>query len=322
MNILRWILVTCVLITFSCQGNTTSENNGTVCVGGDDGNYTSLKLALENTSENVSCIILAEGVFIESDLVVDRDLIIIGKGRNKTFIQGDAESGTAGNRVFTIAEGTMVRLKSLTIENGVAHGDLRRGGGILNLGILRLEDCLIRNNAAVYGAGLDNRGRALISDSAFTGNFTIPMNTAERTSGSGCLGSGGAIKNEPGGILHMIDCLIEGNSSMVRGGALFVSCESRALLNSCSIKNNKADRGGGAVYIKGDLTLINNRITNNTSRAGAGGVHVMGFLDFSKNVIKNNSLSDLSVESGFLIDESHRIGIDKRNRIDIWKVVD
>ncbi|MBF9018807.1 MULTISPECIES: hypothetical protein [unclassified Oceanispirochaeta] len=322
MKIFKLTLITFFLFTLLCHGNSVTENNGTVRVGVTDCDYSSLRSALENTSENVSCIMLEEGAFIESGLVVDRDLIIIGEGRNKTFIRGDAESGKAGDRVFTIAEGAEVRLIALTIENGVAHGDLRRGGGILNLGTLRMEDCLVRNNAAVYGAGLDNRGRAIISDSAFTGNFTIPMNMAERTSGSGCLGSGGAIKNEPGGILHMIDCLIEENSAMVRGGALFVSCESRAVLNTCTIKNNKADRGGGAVYIRGDLTLINNHITKNTTRIGAGGVHVTGFLNFSKNVIRENSLSDLTVESSILLDGSDRIGIDKKNRIEIRNVMD
>ncbi|MBI9101538.1 MAG: hypothetical protein JEY99_03910 [Spirochaetales bacterium] len=270
----------------------------TVIIGKSDGDYATVEEALMDAPENITRFILKEGVYTESGLIINRDIEIIGSGRATTIIQGAGSPGEASNRIFTIQEERDVVISNLTIRNGVPGEILRRGGGILNLGTLRMDTCDVMDNRAVYGAGMDNRGRAIITNSRFSGNDTLPMNKEERLTGVGCTGSGGGIKNEPGGILTMEGCEISGNSTLRRGGGLFVSCESRAFLNNCVITGNYARRNGGGIYLRGDLTLTGCEIKGNTSAKTTGGVYNMGYLNFSSNTITDNSGKDFTMGSG------------------------
>lgn len=307
-----------VLICTSCRMAETSEKDlaMTVSIGGPDADYRTLKEALQTAPENITHFVVNSGVYTESGLVITRNATILGTGTGTTVIQGAAEQGIASDRVLTIEADAEVTIRDLTIRNGVTREILRRGGGILNFGTLRMESCQLLNNAAVYGAGLDNRGRAIISRSVISGNYTLPMNIEERTTAVGCLGSGGGIKNEPGGILTMEDCELSGNTTLRRGGGLFISCESRAVLIGCVIRDNQSDREGGGICVRGDLTLIDNRIVGNAAGARGGGLSNMGFLDFSGNVIRGNSRNDFDMWSGNSgIYGGGIIGIDEKNRI-------
>jgi hypothetical protein len=318
MRHLRYAILTVLALNLvACMTTGPEPQPGaSVRVGGEGADYFTLREALAEAPAEVGYLLLNEGVFEESGLVIARHIVIRGAGMERTIIQGAPGPGVAQDRIFLVEENAEVRIEHLTIENGVATEIPRRGGGILNFGELWMDSCRVRNNQAVYGVGLDNRGIAVITNSEFRGNDSLRMNTEERTTGVGCTGSGGAIKNEPGGILSVTRSGFFENFSQAKGGALFVSCESRATLHACTIQGNEAADAGGGIYLRGELVLTECRITGNTSREGGGGVHVRGFLDYSRNVIRGNNRVDLVVgtgSSGFHGDGI--IGIDDRNRV-------
>ncbi len=314
------------LFLFSCataqtESTITAFEEGartdTVKIGSSEADYSTLKNALESAPDEVSRFIIDEGVYTEWDIQVNRNAEIIGAGADKTILQGAENPGEAPDRMFTIGEDIEVSLRDLTVRHGVATEMLRRGGGILNLGTLRMDECRITGNSSVYGAGMDNRGRAVITNSLFQGNFTLPMNREERMTGEGCTGSGGGIKNEPGGVLMMSNCELSENKTLRRGGGLFVSCESRAVLYKCIIRENISKRAGGGINLRGDLALYGCTISGNTSTRGAGGIHNMGFLDMADNRVTGNSLLDFQNGDGGAGFYGHGIqGINQNNTIE------
>ncbi|TFG82617.1 MAG: hypothetical protein E4H20_07305 [Spirochaetales bacterium] len=289
----------------------------TVLIAHDGGDYASLKEALASAPEEVTRFILKAGIYTEWDIMVERPASIIGAGAESTIIQGAAEPGTAPDRIFTIAEGVDALIQDVTIRHGVATKILRRGGGILNLGTLRLADSRVMDNAALYGVGMDNRGRATVSGCLFSGNTGLTMNQEEVITGVGCTGSGGGIKNEPGAILTMTSTEVSGNSTNRKGGGIFVACESRATIYDCVIKGNRSGDPGGGIHVRGDLVLVGCTVTGNTAVSGADGIENMGFLDFSGNTIQDNDRVNLENRNytGRGIYGQGFVGIDEGNRI-------
>jgi predicted outer membrane repeat protein len=146
------------------------------------------------------------------------------------------------------------------------------GGGILNDGgILTMVDCTVRDNVA--------DGQAPI--------------------GYNC-GSGGAVKNVEGGILEMTHCTLVDNQALGKGGALHVSCKSRATLTNCTISGNEVTGRGGGIHSKGQLTLVHCTIQGNKAKGvvrgkgigdqAAGGLAIRGSgtLTMTATLIANN----------------------------------
>jgi len=279
------------------------------------GDYPTLKAALAEAPPGVLLFILPEGIFTETDIQIGREAVILGAGTGKTFLQGASVPGEAPDRILTVLEGGRAELRDLTLRNGTATRILRRGGGILNLGYLRMDNCIVRGNSAVYGAGLDNRGRAVITRSEFRENFCLPRNPEEIRTGVGCTGSGGGIKNEPGGFLLMEDCDLSGNEARSKGGGLFVSCESRAVLNRCRIRDNTSRASGGGIHVRGELSLFRCTVSGNSAGRGAGGIHNLGILDLSSCRIRNNNGADLVLGSGAGMYGEGTLGLDRNSRI-------
>jgi hypothetical protein len=68
---------------------------------------------------------------------LDNDVTIRADDRRRVTVRRSPAAGTPDFRVFAINAGRSVRLEGLTIANGRVTGD---GGGILNLGTLRLVE--------------------------------------------------------------------------------------------------------------------------------------------------------------------------------------
>lgn len=136
-------------------------------------------------------------------------------------------SGDNSTRVFEIANGSNVSLKSLTIANGYASG----GGGILNNNgaTLTVNNCTFTSNKSIEGSAggaIANFGTLNANQSTFSAN---------RASGFG--GFGGAIHNN--------------------GVA--------ATLNQCTLSLNDADVGGGVFIASGTGTFRNSIVAGNTA---------------------------------------------------------
>lgn len=95
-------------------------------------------------------------------------IILEGKQGKNATLNGDQQGTT-----LTVDFGAKVELKYLTITNGFST-DRERGGGILNLGTLRLNKCTVCNSKNVaqygYGGGIHNKNVMVIENSSITSN--------------------------------------------------------------------------------------------------------------------------------------------------------
>ena len=107
-------------------------------------------------------------------------------------------------RPFHIAATTTVTINDLTVTGGNVPGS-DNGGGILNEGLLTLNNSTIRDNTAGgNGGGIDNRGALTMT------NSTLSDNTAT--------GDGGGLHAVQGGSNVLKNSTISGNSADNGGG--------------------------------------------------------------------------------------------------------
>ena len=256
-----------------------------------DCDFTSIQAAIDDPGTIAgSTIEVLEAVHTEAGITVNKDLVIQGQGVENTIVQAHADVESATDRVFIVAEGTTVEMRDLTIQHGNRTeggdswgGDENGAGGILNLGHLTLERCVVRDNWARHGGGILNRGALRAVDSAFTGNIAH----GARMPAMSC-GAGGAIKHN-GSTLELVNCTVSGNTADSNAGGIHVACDSRAVLTNCTVSGNTSE-GGGAITVKGQLELIHCTVTDNTAASAddGGGIFVRGILSYTNTLIAGN----------------------------------
>ncbi|MEM7394284.1 MAG: hypothetical protein AAF492_18250, partial [Verrucomicrobiota bacterium] len=113
---------------------------------------------------------IAEADYTEAEVLLDRNLTLLGESTDGTVIQGDGGPGTATGRVFQVTAGATVDMHNLTVRYGRAPdgvqganghvsgsslpqpgGDGESGGGILNHGTLSLTSVRVTENQAGTG---------------------------------------------------------------------------------------------------------------------------------------------------------------------------
>ena len=185
---------------------------------------------------------LAAATYSEaSDILVQRDVMLQGQGRNLTTL-----SGSNAHRVLTIAgaggsdpsDDINVTVDSLAIRSGLSD----YGGGIAVLdGVnLLLTDSLIENNQATIGNRL-----------------------------------GGGLSFGQTGSSIIRNTTINNNFSGVNGGAISIADRHQLLVENSTLSNNRADQFGGAIdSSSGDVVirLIGGRMAENTSALGGGAI--------------------------------------------------
>ncbi|MBR8839881.1 MAG: hypothetical protein DSM106950_39260, partial [Stigonema ocellatum SAG 48.90 = DSM 106950] len=155
-------------------------------------------------------------------------------------------SGNQASRVFEIGTGAAVNIDGLIVADGQVAGD--NGGGILNSGILTLDNSIVRNNSvtgimvdAGNGGGIYNSGTLTVNNSTISGN-SVTLNSG------GIGGNGGGIYNSSGSL--------EVNNSTISGN------RANTLRGSGS---------GGGIYNAnaGNLTVSNSTLGGNSAGSGA-----------------------------------------------------
>jgi hypothetical protein len=145
-----------------------------------------------------------------------------------------AVSGNHASRVFTI-----VSARATIANLSITAGNADRGGGVLNDGILRLQNVVMRGNAA------STLGGAVAS-----------------TSGSGAPAR-----------LTVVNSNLTYNFSVIGGGAVFNDLESTALIRNSTITTNQSTGFGAGLYNTGVTTIVTSTIVRNIQRGlrGVGG---------------------------------------------------
>jgi hypothetical protein len=152
----------------------------TVCSSGCD--HVSIQDGVD-AAEPGYTILLGPETFYEI-VHVDRDLSIIGAGRDQTVVDGSA-TGTVFETVATLA------LENMTVQNGQ--------GGVWSTGRVELDSVIVRDNAGFGVVSILTPGGMAISDSLITGNADYGVAVAYTSSNlienSTITGNGGGVWN-------------------------------------------------------------------------------------------------------------------------------
>jgi len=128
-------------------------------------------------SANLNCTSAGTGPIIltTGTLTVDKTLTIDGTGATIT-VDGGCTTDTNGTctaggvTIFTVNSGVNATLTALTIQHGNTVGN---GGGIFNLGTLRVTNSTFANNSVGRGDGgviYNNSSPLTVTNSTFSGN--------------------------------------------------------------------------------------------------------------------------------------------------------
>lgn len=252
-----------------------------------------------------SIINLPPGTYSEN-LVITKSLTIQGQQPDLTLLDGGGlavvivvdDLAAVTIRALTIQngrssegggilniDGTLAINNSIIQDNDVGCGE---GGGILNYGVMTLQDVTLSGNQAAYGGGILNGGLLLGT------NITVTYNSAVDDFCEGLTGYGGGIDNS--GTLSLTAASLEGNTAVRDGGAVENAGIFTATL-SLFTDNQAQARGGGLDNVAGGQAAIRQSTFRLNAADLGGGVNNEGVLDLVESVVHDNT-AVLTANSG------------------------
>ena len=234
-------------------------------------------------------------------LVIDKNLIIDGRAA-----PGIVVSGSGLSRVFQIASRVDAEVRSLVVTGGkTADGapgeDAEGGGGILNLGTLRLVECVVHGNRTGHGgsgaqvyppdpaafAGNGGSGGGILSQGTLILEATSVVANKAGKGGDTCIycdpwppqalasrgGNGGGIYSS--GVLTVTASTVRDNQAGARGNG-----------------NPGGDSGeGGGIYGLGSLTISATEVVSNTTAndGRGGGIFAEGDVAINESSVRHNA---------------------------------
>ncbi len=207
--------------------------------------------------------------------IIVKPVTIVG-GRS-SIIRRDLFASTSF-RVFEVAAGGVLTLKSLAVENGLSVG----GGGAVSVtsgGEIVAKHVAFNDNGAANGGGVSigAAGRGVIRSSTFFGNSTSSA-------------GGGAIVDF--GALVLKDSSLLNNTAPINGGGLNVQPGATASMVRTRVERNRSGAAGGGVSdVMGAVRIASSKITSNVSGASGGGIASSGtgLVHLRSTVVKHNS---------------------------------
>ncbi len=224
-------------------------------VGSDSnsGTQASPKLTIQaaiNAVLSSDTVLIADGTYTgPGNVDLDfggRSITVTSQNGPATTIIDCGGSSAVGHRGFYLHSGeTSAVISGLTIQNGYENGG-DGGGAILSESVgLTVQNCILKNNAAITGGGLCNinygSSEALtVTSSILSGNSAVG-------------GNGGGIYSysSAGSPVAMTNCVLIGNSSPSGqgGGICNFNGGGMTSVTSCTITGNAAPSGsGGGLY--------------------------------------------------------------------------
>lgn len=208
-------------------------------------------------------------VITRGEISIDTDVVL--DGEEMLTVDGNGD-----HRVFSVSG--KAELRALRVRHGSAtkHLDHHSCGGIMNAGVLKLENSEVSANSADSGGGggICNSGVFQLVQSAVRGN------TAKACAG---------IFNN--GALTLIDSTVSGNTAAAGGGGI---CSSGALTLTRSTVSENSARYAGGIESAGKLTVSDSTVSENVSEEAGAGLFLVG----------EATLTDSTVSGGVGGDES------------------
>lgn len=257
-----------------------------------------------------------DSIIVASELVLDKDLFLIGPGADILNI-----SGNLVTRILKINTGTNIFISGLTFNNGaVPNGS---GGAILNEGgDITIEHSIFLDNNAFRGGAISNQ----IEDQSTGTNSKMTLNYCRFLSNRANSG-GGAIYNMAingdSSILELNYCHVSTNRSSGFGGGIQNIAEDTGVFGRgtaiCRIQNssityNSSGFGGGISTGVGGpmqggtarLILRNSTISENEGSSQGGGIYTfltnfspeISTLDIEGCTITNNKVTSVNGQGG------------------------
>jgi hypothetical protein len=239
--------------------------------------------------------------------VIKKTLTIKGNGATITRQQSPA---VPKFRIFQVANGGDLTLSDLTVDNGdadngsdISLNEFRkgRGGGVYNLGTLKVINSTFSRNQAKFGGAIGNgdasdfdpnnpaAGDLTLSDSVLFDNSARIIVVDPNKNG----GTGGAIANGLKSTMNLTGSTISHNIGVGEGGG--VATQGKAILNKCTISgNNPTGVGsvigiGGGIVNGGPLFLVDSQVTGNTATQGGGIYNAGGQLFLTDSPVTGNN---------------------------------
>jgi len=234
---------------------------------------------------------------------ISSHLIIDGVGhtlqRNNSLNCNINEISTADEfRILYVSSTGILDLKNISIKNGCADGNhlnRRAGGGILNGGILTIDNSELSANTSELGGSIANIGTITsISNSLITNNHSDNL--------------GGGIFNQSI-ITEITNNWFAGNSAFL-GAGMTNLVGSIEFISQNTFSNNQAMQDGGGIFSHdgGSVTaIVNNTFSANSANFGAG------LYNYNSTIssLKNNTFSENSAnfEGGGIFNRGTLLGI-------------
>jgi hypothetical protein len=259
----------------------------TMCASGCD--FTTIQAAI---NAGGAIIEITDTIHTEAGIVVNGDttVTIRGLGADTTIVQAHETLKDSPERVFLIMEGADVTLEEMTVRHGRPSAEDEHGGGIMNYGTLTVRNCVVTDNSARGGGGIDNRRATLTIISS-----TIRNNVArgDGPRGEEC-GGGGGIKCSSG-TMRLINSTVTSNQAGIRstglGGGVCTGCGCEAGIVNSTISGNEAAKYGGGVSAMGTVSIINSTISGNKTGAFGGGITAAGMVSITNCTITKNAVT-------------------------------
>ncbi len=260
-----------------------------MCAAGCD--FSTIQAAIDAAGTTSGAIIeVIDPIHTEAGIVVNGGITVTirGLGAGDTIVQAHESLDEAPERVFFVEEDATAIFEKMTIRHGRPSVQKEQGGGILNHGTLTLKSCVVTDNSAIGGGGVDNRGGALTIVAS-----TIKDNVArgDGSRGEEC-GGGGGIKCSTG-VLTITNSTITGNQAGLGseglGGGLRNGCGCTTKIINSTISGNKAVLNGGGIVAAGEVHITNCTISHNTVGSGGGALWVRNHVNIENTIISNNA---------------------------------
>lgn len=215
------------------------------------------------------------------------EITVRGLGWDRTVVQAHETLEESPERVFLVEEGAVVTLERMTIRHGRPSVEDEHGGGIDNHGVLTVRGCVITKNSARGGAGISNReGTLTIIGSTFSDNVA----RGDGPRGVEC-GGGGGVKCTSGR-MTLVGSTVTGNQAGLRseglGGGVRTGCGCVAEIMNTTISGNQAVRYGGGIAAAGRVTITHCTITQNAVGTGGGALWIRGEVSVQNTVVAEN----------------------------------
>ncbi len=255
---LAFVMVETLAASLACASDWYVDQSYSGCgtgSGGPNDPFCTIGDAL-NVAADGDTIHIAPGSYLEAIRIFSADVTLVGtRGPSVTKVL----YGNPGLSLLRVEQGASARVIGLSFEHGLSNLD---GGGVYVTegSSLSLEDCVVADCAAAqygYGGGIYNLGSLKMLRTTLRGNDAY---------------YGGGLFDKSSGTqgLRIENCVITGNTASWSGGVyLYSSLPAR--IDATTISDNDASAGGGGMGVLAqDIELWNCTISGNTARsAGA-----------------------------------------------------